>query len=568
MEYQDGRYVITFNGEIYNFIEIRDTLKKKGYIFYSDTDTEVILAAYLEWKENCLQYFNGMWAFAIWDRQEKNLFIARDRFGIKPLFYTMLDKEGGIAFASEMKTLIPVLSDVTINYNLMDYSQVFRYEATEECLIQEIKRFPAGYYANIKNGSFCKVRWWHTLDHLPDIPHKYEDQVDLFCELFKDACKIRMRSDVTVGTALSGGLDSSATICTMAHIAKLKQSERVSRDWQHAFVAVFPGTVMDESYYAKKVTDFLGIKSTFIDIDPKAFSNRLEECLYTFEEIYSTSPIPMMVTYEEIKKAGVSVSIDGHGADELFCGYSFDFLTAFPDAKCNKKRIEEVMKAYADAFPHDNSNMAFKGKEKDYKKYLRYILEYTVKNLQRRLEIYDTPDWKHPVWKEMDYMNKVLYLHTHQDILPTLLRNYDRYSMAGGVEIRMPFMDYRIVSLAFALPGSSKLRNGFSKAIVRDALAPYMPNEIIKRKTKIGFNTPIVEWMQGEMKEYFGDMIASVDFANSNVIDSKQVKQEILAVINGGDSVTYLQAETAYKMLAPYLWEKCFYKRVCRELRG
>lgn len=164
----------------------------------------------------------------------------------------------------------------------------------------------------------------------------------------------------------------------------------------------------------------------------------------------------------------------------------------------------------------------------------------------------------------MEYLNQLLYTRTHTDILPTLLRNYDRYSMYAGVEIRMPFMDYRIVQMAFALPYSSKLRNGYSKAIIRDALAPFMPQEIVRRRYKIGFNTPIKEWMQGAFKEYFEDTISSGDFLNSNIINSKKVRKNIESIIHGGQDVSYHQAESAYKMIAPYLWEKSFLRRVIK----
>ena len=276
MEYCDGRYVISFNGEIYNFLELRLELSKAGYSFKSESDTEVILAAYMHWKENCLYRFNGMWAFMIWDSVENTLFLSRDRFGIKPLYYTMLNKRGAFGIASEMKALIPLLSSVNINDTLINRKGIFGYEATSECIIKEIQRFPAGSYGYIRNGELKIERWWNTLDHLPEIPNNYDEQTAMFRELFLDACKIRMRSDVTIGTALSGGLDSSATICTMAHIANNQHAERINSDWQHAFVAAFPGTVLDESAYAKKVTDFLGISHTFINIDPYQFADRLD----------------------------------------------------------------------------------------------------------------------------------------------------------------------------------------------------------------------------------------------------------------------------------------------------
>lgn len=565
MSYYNGRFVITYNGEIYNFLEIRSELRKKGYSFQTETDTEVILAAYMEWREKCLLRFNGMWAFAIWDKKENELFLSRDRFGIKPLYYSLDEGNKSFMFASEMKALIPILPKVSVDYDLIERSGIFGYEATAECLIKEIERLPAGHCATLKNNKLLIKRWWNTLDHMPVIPERYEEQVELFRDLFIDACKIRMRSDVTIGTALSGGLDSSATICTMAHIANRGYGERVNHDWQHAFIAAFPGTTLDESYFANRVTQSLGIESTIIDINKICSPDALEADLYMFEEIYLTSPLPMMATYQKVKENGVTVTIDGHGADELFCGYSSDFFAGFPDARFNKKRIDEILKIYWDTYPHDASNLAVTGKEKDYCKYLKYMAEYMSKGIRHKLNIQKCIDANQPNWKKLDYVGKLMYVRTHTDILPTLLRNYDRYSMAGSVEIRMPFLDYRIVTLASALPNTAKLRNGFSKAIIRDALREYMPEEVVNRKTKIGFNTPIVEWMQGELREYLSDMVSSSDFLSSNFVNAVQVRNRIMKVINGENNVKFSEAEDAYKSLAPYLWERCFYKKIISE---
>lgn len=183
MSYANERYWMTFNGEIYNFIEIREELQHKGYTFRGNSDSEVIMAAYCEWKEKCVDRFNGMWTFAIWDRQEKSLFLSRDRFGVKPLYYTEFPA-GGFAFASEMKALLPLLEKVEPNKEMFDrYFADNHYESQPECLIKGIKRFPAGSYAWIRNGKTEITRFWNTLDHLIKVPDTYEEQVEQFREL-------------------------------------------------------------------------------------------------------------------------------------------------------------------------------------------------------------------------------------------------------------------------------------------------------------------------------------------------------------------------------------------------
>lgn len=561
MSYMHGKYELVFNGEIYNFLEIREELMSYGYVFESDTDSEVILAAYDKWQEKCLDKFNGMWSLAIWDSVKKSLFLSRDRFGVKPLYYTLL-KNNSFAFASEMKALIPLMKEVKPNRKIVtDPKRIVYYESTKECVIEGIYRFPAGSYGYVDKSEIRITRFYNTLDHLKILPESYEEQTEMMRELFLNACKLRMRSDVTIGTALSGGLDSSSTICTMAHLAKNDSDIRMNKDWQHAYVAAFPGTTMDETKYAKKVTDYLGIDSTFVNIDAKNSIGKLEDYVYLFEDVYLTSPIPMMQLYKSLRDNGTIVTIDGHGADELFGGYTFDFLNAFEDAKTDDEE-DLIYNAYVGSFPDDDSNIALKNRDKKsiinlYKKRaFKKKIKSFVKKDSDYTRVRAASDER---YKKLDSLNKILYASTHENILPTLLRNYDRYSMANSIEIRMPFMDYRIVEFAMSLPWTSKLHGGYSKSIIRDAVAPFMPSEIAYRRTKIGFNTPIVEWMQGPLKEWFLDIINSSDFAGCDLINSKKVKAEIEEVINNKNA-TFIQGENAWSDFYPYLWEKAFLK--------
>lgn len=564
MSSQDERYVITYNGEIYNFIELKYELQKQGYIFRSDSDTEVVLAAYQAWGEDCQKRFNGMWAFAIYDKLEKSIFLSRDRFGVKPLVYAQIC--GGYCFASEMKALLPILPVTSINYELFRNFDDMKYEASGCSLIKEIHKLEPGHSIFIKKDFFEKKRWWCTLDNLPEmIPERYEERVECFRELFLDACKLRMRSDVTIGTALSGGLDSSATICAIANIAKEAGLERVNRNWQHAFVAGLKGTALDETEYAKKVTEYLNIENTTIDIEPKQYSAKLEECLYMFEEVYNTSPIPMMMLYEGVRQNGCIVTIDGHGADELFGGYPTDFFRAFPDAKGDKRKIEDIMDTYYYNFPHDGSNIDSDISLRPWKQYVLSMVKHYVRQVYSRSHKGWKLDNRHPNYKRMDAFDKNLYEETHRTVLPTLLRNYDHYSMAAGVEIRMPFLDYRIVTMAFAMDYTSKLREGYSKAVIRDAMEPYMPTSIVRRRNKIGFNSPIVEWIQGPLREYFEDVVNSGDFLNSNLVaDAENVKKRLLIISRGKEKATFVQAQKIWMEMAPYLWEKAFYKKAIK----
>lgn len=550
---ESKRYSIVFNGEIYNFLEIKNELFKKGYKFFSNSDTEVLLNAYIEWGEKTVLKFNGMWAFAIWDSLKKELFLSRDRFGKKPLFYAFIDEK--LIFASEMKAIYPFLKEVkpSKDFHWMK-NNIFLYESTDKCLIEGIKRFPYGHNGVFKDGKLKITRYWNTLDHLEEIPNSYDDQVEKFRELFLDACKIRMRSDVSIGTALSGGLDSSATISAMAHLSK-GHIDYGKKDWQHAFVASFPNTFLDESHYAKMVTDHIGIEATFVKIDPLKHWDRLNEYFYMFEDLYITSPIPMLMTYEAVKKYGISVTLDGHGADELFSGYGH-ILEALWDSKFSLKNTMDVLNTYQGTL---GDTGAHRKSTSNSEIYLKYMIRKCIKKLIKRDTV--SKDFDHKNFKKLDNFSQHLYVIFHETILPTLLRNYDRYSMMNGVEIRMPFMDHRIVTFVNSLPYNSKFGGGYTKKLIRDAMDPYMPKEVTWRKSKIGFNSPIVDWMQNDLKEWFADVVHSKDFLESSLVDNpKNLQETIMDIVDKKDNL-YVNAENAWTKLTPYLWEKAVLNR-------
>lgn len=532
----ENKYAITFNGEIYNYLELKSELELFGYKFTSKSDTEVVLAAFDKWGEECFLKFNGMWALAIWDRQNKHLFLSRDRLGKKPLFYAKTTH--GFAFASEMKALYPLLNSIEKNIPLIHdaISDVFCYETTEHCLIKGISRFPAASNGVLANNNLTIKKYWTVFDDETPSFAKYEEQVEYLRFLFLDACKIRMRSDVQIGTALSGGLDSTATICAMANVAKSENvlEHQFKHDWQHAYVATFPGSEIDESIYAKRVVDYLGIGATYLAIDPLKDIEKIFEYTYMFEELYLTSPIPFIQLYNQVKKNGTTVTLDGHGSDELFAGYPFQFTRAISDVLPNVLKVNNIVSTYRDTLLKNNN--------------LFYDLgTHTYNGLLQIAKGKNN--------KKLDYLNNLLYESTFQSILPTLLRNYDRYSMINGVEIRMPFLDYRIVNFAFSIPWSSKLRNGFSKAIVRDAIMPFAPKDIVERKSKIGFNSPFSEWIKGPLKNWINDETNSIDFNNSDLIQKEKVKQQILAVQNNPNA-SFKEGEEAWKSIMPYIWEK------------
>ena len=536
-----GRYWIVYNGEIYNFVELRRELEGKGYQFQTEADTEVLLYAYIEWGAAFQDKCNGMWALAIWDDLEKRLFLSRDRFGIKPLF--LYASGGCFYFASEMKAFFPVMKERRVNHILMDKRDYFKYEATEECVIQGITRFPAGTCGIYCDGQMTKRRWWNTLDHLMIVPERYEEQIEMMRELFLDACRIRMRSDVPVGTALSGGIDSSCTIGAM-HYLSGESFERKNNDWQHAFLSYMPGTLGDEDEYATLAAEYTNISLQRIKIESGVGVEKLMDYLYLCEDPYSTSPVPFLQTYGAIRDAGIKVTLDGHGADELFGGYGFDLFAALGDTERGSAEFNEIVKTYNDSCPV----------------YRRVDDEAAVQRAISILRNNNDLGEENEVYDKMDELNKCLYRETHYKTLPTILRCYDRYSMANGLEIRMPFMDYRIVCFAFSIPWQSKLRNGYTKKIVRDMGAPFMDKRILNRKSKIGWNAPSTEWFKGEWKEFLMDTIHSRDFIECEMINALDICVDVNEFLQKRQD-DYRDGERIWSKIVPYLWKKAVIDR-------
>jgi asparagine synthase (glutamine-hydrolysing) len=323
----DGRrLVVTLNGEIYNFIELRDELRGKGYRFASESDTEVAVAAYHCWGVSCLDRFNGMWAIAIWDPQARVLFLSRDRFGVKPLYYAV--EPGRFSFASELKAFLH-LDSFSLEANDDAVAATLRSPTTFEgssdaTLLRGVAKLPGGGALSISEAAGLTTwQWWCSADHPVDVPLHYDEQVERFAELFLDAVRLRLRSDVRVGTSLSGGLDSSAVVCAMHRLLRDGRFDdpRVQRDSQSVFVASFPGTLQDETPYAEEVIRATGLSPEYWQPSPEIREDEVLKSVYYGDDIVGTALVPMMGIYQAMRKRGVVVSLDGHGGDELLAGY-------------------------------------------------------------------------------------------------------------------------------------------------------------------------------------------------------------------------------------------------------
>ncbi len=529
MSYLDGRYWIVFNGEIYNFVELKKELEGLGYSFKTDSDTEVILATYDKWGEDCQFKLNGMWGMAIWDGRERKLFLSRDRFGVKPMIYFYNGKR--FAFASEMKAFLG-LDGFQAEYapevlaNSMEHSALI--EGAEDCLFAGLKRVLGGHCLTIHaDGQMNARRWWNTLDHLPNVPERYEDQAVQYRELFLDACRIRMRSDVPVGTALSGGLDSGSVVSAMSYIRRSGDATmRMAQEWQKAFVGTWPGKVIDERHYADEVIRHTGVNPIYCEMNAEMYLDHFDDILYHSEEIAGIHLGPWYV-HKMQRQNGVVVTIDGHGGDEALGGYTWHVFAAMCDARKHPMRWLEL------AYIRDRMSLTHS------------LASYmnAVKNFGRKLAgVNSSPAWLEvPVQRIVspvmeadasrlagrDELFKTLYADFHFQHLPPVLRNFDRLSMAHGVEVRSPMMDWRLVTFSFALPSDRKIGDGYSKRILRDAMKGILPEMIRKRTKKLGFPNLDEGWNSPRGHQFIRDAISSQGFQSSPFWDGNRIRSDL-----------------------------------------
>ncbi|MBR0947000.1 asparagine synthase (glutamine-hydrolyzing) [Bradyrhizobium liaoningense] len=513
----DGRHVIVFNGEIYNFLELRRELEAQGAVFRSQSDTEVILAAWRAWQEGMLSRFNGMWALAIFDTETEGLFLARDRFGIKPLLYSWSPER--FVFASEQRALvrsglIDTALDVDVARRLL--IDAFGVEGSERTLCRKVRRLQPGHCMWLRHGRLEIRRWWRTVDHLPEVPATEGERVERFRELFQDAVALRMRSDVPIGTCLSGGFDSSAVICTMAAHEKAGMGPRDNASWRHAFVATFPGAINDERPMAEEAAAWADVAPSFLEIGRNDALADIDRILDDNDDVYIGLPSAAWLIYQELRRQNVTVSLDGHGADELMGAYlqegqstafwARNALAGLSSSSAIARRGVDLMRTLM------------------IKRQGHYFLRCGLRGIPAQFSLVGDDD---PLPRDWGSLNQRLYRMFHCTILPTILRNFDRLSMAHGIEVRMPFMDWRLVTYTMALPDSSKASDGYTKVVARRAMAKHMPESIRMGRRKVGFNSPMPEWLNGPLSGWTADLLDRQVPAFTELVDEPGLRKTV-----------------------------------------
>jgi asparagine synthase (glutamine-hydrolysing) len=509
MTTHDGRYWVVFNGEIYNHIELRKELEELGQTFLTRSDTEVLLNAYRAWGPACLERFNGQWAFALWDRQENSFFLARDRWGVRPLFYSVLPDGQTLLFSSEIKAIL-VDARVDRAWNPGALRNILSCWVSEADLtpLQAVRSLPPGWSLQVKNGKISARKWWEV-NYSPDVI-EWNRSLKSWCEevseVLSDACAIRLRADVPVGAYLSGGLDSSI-------IALLARNHH--DNVLNTFSISFTDSDFDESAFQRVMADYLGTGHQCLSITRDLIAESFENAIWHTETpIYRTAPIPMMYLSRLVRTAGIKVVLTGEGADEIFGGYDQfkeDKIRRFwaknPASQFRKRLLERIAATVPGTGTRNRDFWyAFFQKrltETDAPGYSHFIRWYNGMSLWPMLsegfsfhshrpvsQSHNTTDpWIDEItssipvgFKKWPALSKAQYWETRQLLSGYLLSSQgDRMAMANSIESRYPFLDVRVYELARRMPPNIKLRALQEKYVLKRAFRGILPETVVRR---------------------------------------------------------------------------------------
>jgi asparagine synthase (glutamine-hydrolysing) len=479
MYHQSGNWII-FNGEIYNYIELKEELKSAGFTFKTDSDTEVIHVAYLHWGSKCLEKFNGMFTIVLFDAKTKNLFVANDRFGVKPLYY--ISDSTKLLFVSEIKQIKEFNFNLTLNTKAISvYLEDHYLDYNEETFYNEVYRFKPSCYSGIDlqtSHAIKKIPYYEIDKSKPSVS---KDPIEAFSSLFESAVKLRLRSDVPVGFASSGGLDSSSVLYT-AH--KLLSKTDPKPDLS-TFSAIFPGMEGDESEFIKLIESDLKIQSHYTNPLEEFNIPDFEKHIYHQDfPVQSTSYYAEWCVARMVSKQNVKVLLVGQGGDEILAGYHHHFYRYGRQLILSGKILKylSLLKKYSDLKGIDRNEVH------------RKIINEVKLSLKFKAGLANLGNALSNKWNRADKLIDLLKMDLQEFTLPTYLRSDDRDGMAFGLETRHPFLDYRLIDLCFALPNDYKIRDGWQKWVLREVMSE-MPDMIRYRKDKKGYTTPESTWV-------------------------------------------------------------------------
>jgi len=544
MTNEDKTLWLLYNGEIYNYVELREELIRKGHRFHSQSDTEVILHAYEEWGTGCLQRFNGMWAFALWDEKAQQLFCARDRFGIKPFYYTGIN--GSFLFASEIKALTEhpdagkkpdaEVLGTYLAWGVQDHSARTMFDG-----ILQLK--PAHALIVTKDGPHTPYQYWNvTINGAvhSDVPDRSES--GRFLGLLTDATRIHLRSDVAVGTCLSGGIDSSTLAVLINNLIRDEAPASVS-DRQKTFSVVFTDKRFDESRYIDEIVNVTGVDSHRTEPAPDQLWDDIDRLIWVQDEPFGSLSIYAQYCVMRLARKNVKVVLDGQGADELLAGYlayQAGYIRGLVHAFHPGIALREIFGSFR--IHHGFFSSAFR--------------QLLTRRSRRNLLTVTVP----PVDRYAGSLPEILRRELCSTNLPALLHYEDRNSMAFSIESRVPYLDVRLVEYVASLPLDRKIRNGVTKIALRSAVKGIIPESIRCRMDKMGFVTPEEIWMKEALRPFVLAVISSDSFRARPYWNADAVMKDYQAFIDGKSAYS----PGVWRIVCTELWLRKFFDQRTR----
>jgi asparagine synthase (glutamine-hydrolysing) len=556
----DSKHVIIYNGEVYNYLELKSEFEKIGVEFSTESDTEVVLESIVECGAEVLHKLNGMFAFMIWSIDEKQLFVARDRFGIKPLYY--IEEDDYIALASEVKALLPLMKKTEPNDEIIfDYLASGRVDHLDDTFFKGVKRFPAGHYGIIDQSGFKITKWYDLREriHLHRKSSEFtsrsiDKHIEMVKSLFSDAVRLRLRSDVPVGSCLSGGIDSSSIVVEASMLlpnetrSNFQVYSAVYGDW-------FP---QSEHKFIDKVVQKTGMTSNRITPTLEILDEAFSKFVYHQEEpVTSTSPFTQYCVMKLAHSNKAKVLLDGQGADEILAGYDYMMGYYLSDLLLSGRLVELTRELMAQI------------RRKNLVGVKAFLYQLLPTSLQKRFSPRDvnllSPEFRE-IFSERQIVDELLYRETSLNEslinhvlhkLQHLLRWEDRNAMAFSIETRVPFLDHNLVEYVLALPSYTKVRRGITKWILRRAVIDLLPPEILDRTDKIGFASPEEIWMNDSKLKLIHDLLASPHPLIGQFVDLSKVN-EVIADIGNLDAK---RCRLLFRVVGLNTWLEVFFPR-------
>jgi len=529
---EDGSLQVVFNGEIYNFVELRKELKEKGHQFTTESDTEVIVHGYEEWGDDCVSRFNGIFAFALWDANRRRLLLARDHLGVKPLYYVKIG--GSLFFSSEIKAFLAV-PGCPREVDLKALGELFalRYVPSPDTLFRDIKKLPPAHCMVADASGFTIKRYWNWVPR-ESTKVKESELIEAYQELLEDAVRLQMRSDVPVGLFLSSGIDSGALLAMMS-----RHSDRPI----HTFTIGFEeGETSNETDDARKMAQDFGADHEEMIVGPRDYQDYYERYLWDLEEPVGNESAAAFYFVSLIASKKVKVALTGQGADEPWAGYNryigiklSEYYKQLPRT-VTQRMIRPMITRFAKDERLRRGVVALDEPDT----LSRMVKIYSFYNAQMKAQLFqpwvraqvseDGQDARaalnrlHSDVENLDSLTQMLYIDTRANLPDDLLMVSDKTSMANSVESRVPYLDYRLVEFIETLPPHMKLRGFHGKYLHKKALRKWLPDRIIQQKKK-GFANPVHSWLRKSMKHYVNDCLLSPTAAVRRYFDQRYIKQ-------------------------------------------